>query len=126
MNPSAKVWAAVVLGAAVATAGCDHSEYYANSAARQRDKKTAEARLAGERSVAKASYYEVEHDGRIYVVGSAEAAEKIKAGQHPSATVTKIGYGPKGETVVFEGGKDHDVLEGKLIAEYDARHAKGK
>ena len=123
MTRSVKGWSVAVV-AGLLGAGCNNAEYYANSSARQREKKTAEARLAGERSVTKASYHEVEHDGRIYVVGSAEAAQKIKAGQHPSATVTKIGYGPNGETVVFEGGKDHDVLEGKLLAEYDARHGK--
>jgi hypothetical protein len=67
-------------------------------------------------------YYEKEVDGRIYVVGSKEAAQKLDKGDHPTVAVTKIGYGPDRETVVFEADKSE--VEKRLMAEYNRRHKK--
>ncbi len=73
--------------------------------------------------VASAEYYEVSYKGRTYVLGSKASAEKAEKGSHPQLTVTKIGYGVNGETVVFEADKDGN-LEKRLMAAYDAKHKK--
>lgn len=65
-------------------------------------------------------YSELPIKGRIYVFGSTESAQKAGAGVLPEVTVTKIGYGPNGETVVFEADKAH--IENQLQADFDQRH----
>jgi hypothetical protein len=79
------------------------------------------ATVAGAGATTKpAEYVEVPLRGRIYVVGSTGAGPKATAGELPETTVTKIGYGPNGETVVFEADNEH--IEKALMAEYDRRH----
>ena len=68
-------------------------------------------------------YTEVPAKGRIYVLGTKASADKAKAGSLPTLATTKVGYGPNGETVVFEADAKTDI-DKKLIAEYDKRHAK--
>ncbi|QOV90000.1 hypothetical protein [Humisphaera borealis] len=80
------------------------------------DKKAKEAA-----AVAKATYHEVTHDGRIYVMASDETAAGGAKGKHPAMSVTKIGYGPKGETVVFEASEGGGV-EKKLIEAFKAKY----
>ncbi|HLE17823.1 MAG TPA: hypothetical protein VI728_06025 [Syntrophales bacterium] len=49
------------------------------------------------------SYFEVEKGGRIYVFISPKAKEEFeKSGKPGKSPVTGIGFGPNGETVVFE------------------------
>jgi ABC-type Fe3+-hydroxamate transport system substrate-binding protein len=66
-------------------------------------------------------YHEIVHDGRIYVLGSKSSAEALAAGQKPVLHVSRIGYGPNRETVIFEANKDGN-LEKWLMAEYLERH----
>ena len=69
-----------------------------------------------------AEYFEVAHKGRIFVLGSKASADKLAAGTEPGTSVTRIAYGPKRETVVFEA--DKGSVENRLIAEFDKRHGK--
>lgn len=80
------------------------------------DKKAKEAA-----AVAKAEYHEVTHDGRIYVMASAETAAGGAKGKHPALSVTKIGFGPKGETVVFEDSEGSGVAR-KLIEAFKTKY----
>ena len=116
--------ATIVVLAALAM-GCTSAEefYAANETAKEREKKDVGA-AADERVAKSAGYQEIEHDGRLYVVGTDAAAGKVRAGEMPSYMLTKIGFGPKGETVIFEAGKDASAMEQKLMAEYRRRHPK--
>ena len=49
------------------------------------------------------AYYEIEKEGRIYVFISPKAKEEFETtGKTGKSPVTGIGFGPNGETVVFE------------------------
>lgn len=105
-------------------AGCGSSKTQSPTAeapkkveAPQADDKAAKEASA----IAKAEYYEATHDGRIYVMASKETADGGAKGKHPALSVTKIGFGPKGETVVFEDSDGGGVAK-KLQAEFKARH----
>ena len=51
------------------------------------------------------AYYEIEKQGRIYVFISPKAKDEFeKAGKGGKSPVTGIGFGPNGETVIFESG----------------------
>jgi hypothetical protein len=51
------------------------------------------------------AYYEIEKGGRIYVFISPKAKEDFeKTGNAGKSPVTGIGFGPNGETVIFESG----------------------
>lgn len=67
-------------------------------------------------------YFEVEHDGRFYVVGSAKSLADFRQTQHLAYTQTILGYGPKGATVVFEIDPKDEALQNRLRGEFDARH----
>lgn len=67
-------------------------------------------------------YVEQNVKGRIIVVGTKASAEKLATGGHPATSITRINYGPKGETVIFEA--DKDGVEHRLIAEFDKRHGR--
>ena len=114
----------IVVLAALAM-GCTSAEefYAANETAKEREKKEAGA-AADERVAKSAGYQEMELDGRLIVVGTDSAAERVRSGEKPPYTVIKTGFGPKGETVVFEAGKDASAMEQKLMAEYKRRHPK--
>ncbi len=69
-------------------------------------------------ALAQGTYYqELTIDGRIYVWTSESALKTYQASKELAVgTVTRPGYGPNGETVVFEGPK--------AIEEYNKRHSK--
>ena len=69
-----------------------------------------------------ADYIEHAHDGRIYVVGSERALQDFQETHHLAYTQTILGYGPKGETVVFEIDPKNDALGQRLRSEFDRRH----
>ena len=51
------------------------------------------------------AYFEIEKGGRIYVFISPKAKEEFeKTGNAGKSPVTGIGFGPNGETVIFESG----------------------
>ena len=63
-------------------------------------------------------YYEIPHEGVIYVVGSIQSRDKIRAGQIPETT--SGGFSAQGQTVLFE--MDKAGLTERLKAEYARRH----
>lgn len=67
-------------------------------------------------------YHEFEHHGRIYVAGSKKSADAVKKGGEFQQSITRIGEGPGGKTVVFEANKDK--IEQVLMAEFKKRHGK--
>ena len=67
-------------------------------------------------------YAEEEHDGRIYVLGSAKSHLGFRSNPHLPLALTLIGAGVDGKTVVFEVAKDNDAQAPRLKAEYAARH----
>jgi len=112
-----KIWAISVV-AALALMGC--------SSAEKQDSKDSNAKVAKADGATAASgeYFEVESKGRTYVVGSKATADKAAKGSHPQLAVTKIGYSPAGQTVVFESDAKDPNLEKRLMAECDRRHKK--
>src|ERR1044071_7723956 len=63
-------------------------------------------------------YYEVNYQGKIYVVSDILTAEAIRGGKAPA--VTSGGFGATGQPVFFEAGNDGRTQ--RLMAEYDRRH----
>jgi len=70
-----------------------------------------------------ANYEEVTYKGRIYVVGTAGAASKVKNGELPERSITKIGWGPNRETVIFE--VDSEGNEFFRIEEFKRKYNRG-
>ena len=68
------------------------------------------------------TYHEVAANGRIYLVGSVASLQSYKESNEIPYTKTILGEGPKGETLVFETGKDSNAVARRLIAEYNRRH----
>lgn len=62
------------------------------------------------------SYLEFEKEGRIYAFISPKKKADFEKSSEIGVAITKIGYGPNGETVVFDTNE--------AIAEYDKRHGK--
>lgn len=61
------------------------------------------------------AYYEIEKQGRIYVFISPKAKEEFEnSGKTGRSPVTGIGFGPNGETVIFESSFAQK--------EYETRH----
>ncbi|HEV8291521.1 MAG TPA: hypothetical protein VGP94_06340 [Tepidisphaeraceae bacterium] len=63
-------------------------------------------------------YYEVPHEGVIYVVGSIQARDRVRNDQLPPTT--SGGFSSQGQTVLFE--TNNTGLAERLMAEYDRRH----
>lgn len=72
-------------------------------------------------------YKEVVHDGRVYVFNDPNTFKAWEGSREMGKSITKIGYGPAGETVVFENenaidlynlkhGKDAEVRDYKAPA----------
>ncbi len=99
----------------VATVGCEGMGQYDGKVAAENNK-----RMTARQSAPSITYTEVPHDGRLYVVSTTKAADDIKKGIHPATTITKIGKGPKRETVIFEANKEY--VEYALMEEFSKRH----
>ena len=65
-----------------------------------------------------AGYYEVEHEGTRYVVGSAEAAKAVPEGKVPQQTVYRFSGG--GKRVLIDA--TDPATRYRLEHEYDRRH----
>lgn len=61
-------------------------------------------------------YKEMPYDGRIYVFNDPNTFQTWEASKEMGKSITKIGYGPNGETVVFENETAIDL--------YNLRHGK--
>jgi hypothetical protein len=101
--------AILLLGAAVAAQllGCAHSQ---NSSLAKGDTDP----LAGDR----VGYYEISHEGVIYVVGSIQSRDKLRNDQIPRTT--SGGFSSQGQAVLFE--TNNAGLAERLMGEYDRRH----
>ncbi len=67
-------------------------------------------------------YAEEQHDGRIYVIGIDNTHTDFLQQPHLPYTRTKIGYGPHGETVVFEVDKKNPAMVERLEREFNDRN----
>ena len=65
-------------------------------------------------------FYVYDHDGRYYVIGSAEMAKKFKGSGHLPYTRTLIGAGPHGRTVIFEVVKKKPEYVERLQEMYES------
>ena len=63
-------------------------------------------------------YYEVQHEGTIYVVGSVQSRDKVREDKLP--TTASGGFSSQGQMVLFESGPAG--LSERLMAEYGRRH----
>lgn len=116
--------AAVALLAAVATVGCESEnekpKKTSSDSSLKDTSKAASASTPAKTASAK-EYYEVSKGGKSYVFGEMDAMLAFRSsGSLPAATIEKAAYGPKGETVVFQGGG----MEAGLMAEYAKAHPK--
>jgi hypothetical protein len=67
-------------------------------------------------------YAEERHSGRIYVLGSASTHEAFRTTHHLPYTMTLIGAGPDGVTVVLEVDKKNPHVQQRLREEFEQRH----
>lgn len=84
---------------------------------------TAKVSAGSTATAAGPAYEEVKRGGHIYVVASKASADKVRAGQKLTPTVTAFGFGPGGERVYFETDKE-GKLDQVLMAEFTRRHPK--
>jgi hypothetical protein len=70
-------------------------------------------------------YTEVRQGKEIFVAATYAGVKRIKGGKEPMPKVAAIGFGPKGEKVVFEASKD-GYVEQALMEEFQRRHGGGE
>ena len=80
----------------------------------------ASAEEMSRRSAAR-GYTEVRQGKTIFVASTYQGVKRVKSGKEPVIKVAAIGFGPKGEKVVFEASKD-GMLEKALMDEFERRH----
>jgi hypothetical protein len=102
--------AVVLLGVAMAAqlAGCTRSSESSSVSAKDSDP------LRGDQL----GYYELLHEGTVYVVGSIQSFDKLRNGQIPQTT--SGGFSSRGQAVLFE--TDNAGLSNRLKGEYARRH----
>lgn len=112
-------WTAAGLIALATTAGlgCSNGTRHPSSTGQSSSNSSPGTPAGGQAS----GYTEVRRGNTILVASTAEGVERIRAGEEPAAKVAGIGFGPRGEKVVFEASKD-GALEKALMAEFDRRH----
>ena len=66
-------------------------------------------------------YREARHGNAILVAATHEGVKRVKNGKEPVIKIAAIGFGPKGEKVIFEASKD-GALEKALMDEFERRH----
>ncbi len=66
-------------------------------------------------------YKEIAHDGRIYVFNTPTAYTNFLESREMGASITKLGYGPEGETVVFENETAIDLYNLKHNKDSEVR-----
>ena len=59
-------------------------------------------------------YQEYTHDGRIYVISRPETIKNFEATHEVTISMTKLGAGPNGETVVIESDAKDPFLANTL------------
>jgi len=63
-------------------------------------------------------YYEIQHEGTIYVLGSIQSRNNVRADKPPATTTS--GFSSRGQPVLFETGPAG--LSDRLKSEYHRRH----
>lgn len=63
------------------------------------------------------TYQEIERDGRLYVFASTERKAEFEKSGELGKGIIKIGYGPNGETVVFDSEEAVIEYESRLVKE---------
>jgi len=63
-------------------------------------------------------YYEVAHEGVVYVVGSIQSRDAVRNGKIPATTPGN--FSSQGQSVLFE--TNNTGLAQRLMGEYDRRH----
>ena len=66
-------------------------------------------------------YREVRRGDTILVAATYDGLNRLSEGQEPVTKVAAIGFGPRGEKVIFEASKD-GTLEKALMDEFERRH----
>ena len=64
------------------------------------------------------AYYEVKHEGAIYILGNMASFDRARNGQMPARTVRRNSRG--GVPLYFEA--NDSGMQERLMAEYDRRH----
>ncbi|MBN2713800.1 MAG: hypothetical protein JXR97_15385 [Planctomycetes bacterium] len=67
-------------------------------------------------------YYEGEHKGRFFVIGTEGGFKKLKEHGHIPYARTLIGEGPEGKTLVIEIDNKNPALTDSLYAQYLKKH----
>lgn len=67
-------------------------------------------------------YSEVNHEGRLYIVGDPATRKSIETHGHMPYAKTFIGGGPGGQTLVFEVDPKNEHLQERLIREFESRY----
>lgn len=106
--------AIALLVVAGAVAGC------ANGVAWNNPVQKASAEEMSRRSALR-GYKEVRRGKEIYVASTYDGVKRVKSGKEPVIKVAAIGFGPRGEKVIFEASKD-GYLEKALMGEFERRH----
>ena len=66
-------------------------------------------------------YKEVTHEGRVYVFNDPHVYKDWQGSKEMGKSITRIGYGPNGETVVFDGEAAFDLYNFKHGREAEVR-----
>ena len=114
-----------IIGAGIgllATTGCNKTTGLASSAAGNAAAPVLTSTASVETAPTSETYWEHEHEGRIYVIGNASTNASFLKTHHLPYTFTKIGSGPKGETVVVEADKSGNELQDKLWEKFRLRN----
>ena len=88
--------------------GCTHSSESSSASSKDTDP------LRGD----SLGYYEIQHEGTIYVLGSIQSRDNVRADKPPATTAS--GFSSQGQPVLFETGPAG--LSERLMSEYHRRH----
>lgn len=77
------------------------------------------------RNSALRGYTEIRRDKKIYVASTYDGVKRVRSGKEPVAKIAAIGFGPRGEKVIFEASKD-GMLEKALMNEFQRRHGQNQ
>lgn len=75
------------------------------------------AATPNDETVKESTYQEIRKDGRLYVFASSKRKEDFEKTGELGKGIIKIGYGPNGETVVFDSEEAIIEYESRLVKE---------
>ena len=80
-----------------------------------------QAATSSDETVKESTYQEIKKDGRLYVFASSKRKEDFEKIGELGKGIIKIGYGPNGETVVFDSEEAIIEYESRLVKEILAK-----